>query len=305
MQTLRSMITFLDARCDLLVLPVDGYDFERRTVAAYRRIAGGKFEYVGRIKPAADLWIVYTDGYWIDPAEFGLSRRLDFLYAQVDLHQESVKSGRVGRMVNTPAAELKTLKNWFARLDCRSLSIIPTFLVSSAKGAHKLLAQHRTLVAKPIWGGAGNGVQRLRGSEDLDELLEGTSSDEDKWSGTDRLTDYAFQLYAPGVEKRLWFTGSVCVGGRIVTDRATPWNKLSEKMRGRAYNSGRDFERDVSVATKVWKLSGLDIGSVDFLGDQINEINGCGTVFTYCNKHWDKVVDFRSELTDYLASLLS
>ena len=64
-QTVRSIVTGLHAVCDLFVVPISGYDFKRKRLNAYKRAAQGKFEHHGWIKPEADVWIVYTDGYWI------------------------------------------------------------------------------------------------------------------------------------------------------------------------------------------------------------------------------------------------
>src|SRR5919106_5784602 len=114
--TQRSLVTALDKCADLLVVPVSGYDFANGRVRAYRRIRGGRFEAVGMIAPVADLWIVYSDGYYLDHRALGFARRRDFFDAQADFHQRQLDAGNVGRMINEPAVEARTLKSWFAGL---------------------------------------------------------------------------------------------------------------------------------------------------------------------------------------------
>ena len=54
--TQRSLVTALDKCADLLVVPAGGYDFAANRVHAHRRVRGGRFEDIGMISPAADLW---------------------------------------------------------------------------------------------------------------------------------------------------------------------------------------------------------------------------------------------------------
>src|SRR4051812_12048246 len=76
--TQRSLVTALDKCADLLVLPAGGYDFAADRVHAYRRVRGGRFQEIGMVEPSADLWIVYSDGYYLDHRALGFGRRRDF-----------------------------------------------------------------------------------------------------------------------------------------------------------------------------------------------------------------------------------
>src|SRR4051812_12361488 len=136
MMTQRSLVTALDREADLIVVTAGDYDFKKGLVRAYRRVRGGKFEELGMIAPAADLWIVYSDGYYLDHRSRGFARRLDFFRAQIDFHQSFVARGSVGRVINEPAAEAKTLKSWFAGLNPADHRIIPTHLASSFDEVH-------------------------------------------------------------------------------------------------------------------------------------------------------------------------
>jgi hypothetical protein len=63
------------------------------------------------------------------------------------------------------------------------------------------------------------------------------------------------------------------------------------------------FARDHSAARRLCELSGIKIGSVDFIGDEINEINGCGTVLTtFHNRRL--VIDARLAFVNYFQRLL-
>ena len=110
MMTQRSLVTALDKHTDLLVATAGDYDFARGLIRAYRRIRGGRFEDVGLVPPAADLWIVYTDGYYLDHRALGFARRRDFFDAQADFHQRELDAGNVGRVINDPGVERRTRK---------------------------------------------------------------------------------------------------------------------------------------------------------------------------------------------------
>jgi hypothetical protein len=118
------------------------------------------------------------------------------------------------------------------------------------------------------------------------------------------LGDYCFQPYVAGDEKRLWFAGARCVAGRVCHGRATPWSPRAADHYVTSY--GPDvpgFAADLEAAERLIEVSGLDVGSVDFIGDRINEINGCGTIFTEY-RNWQCIVDARPALVTYLVGLL-
>jgi hypothetical protein len=48
---------------------------------------------------------------------------------------------------------------------------------------------------------------------------------------------------------------------------------------------------------------GLDFGAIDFIGNCINEINGCGTIFTDY-KFWQCIVDARPALVSFFIEQL-
>ena len=299
MMTQRSLVTALDRHADLLLATAGGYDFGRGLIRAYRRTRGGRFEDVGIVSPAADLWIVYSDGYYLDHRKLGFGRRRDFFGAQVEFHRRQLDAGNVGRIVNDPAVESRTLKSWLATLDSGRYRTIPTRVFSSIAEVSDFLKSEGAIVAKPDWGGAGMGAQKMLDATDVRRFERRLERD-----GED-LGDYCFQPYLPGDEKRLWFAGGRFVAGRKCHGRKTPWSDSADDYDVQPYASPEadGFAADLDAAERLCRLSGLEVGSIDFIGGSINEINGCGTVFTEY-KDWQRIVDARPALVRYFLDLL-
>lgn len=294
-QTVRSLVTALDKHAETLVVPIDSYDFAGGQVCAYKRTKGGKFESVGKMAPQADLWIVYTDGFYLSDQLQNFHRRIDYFYNQIEFHEKALRTGNVGRLLNSTLSEKNTLKDWFAERDCHELSIAPTFNCT-AGGAHDLLNEHKCLVAKPRWGGAGQSVRKIDSADSLKCLLDDLGS-----SPNESLEDYCFQMFVEGPEKRFWFCGNEFADARICYNRKSPWDPPGpSQMTGFRYGeTDEGFARDLRKAIAVWKLSGLSLGSVDFIGEHINEINGAGTTYTFY-QDWKMIVDARPALVRYL-----
>ena len=299
MMTQRSLVTALDKHADLLVATAGDYDFASGLVRAYRRTRGGRFEDVGMVPPVADLWIVYTDGYYLDHRALGFARRRDFFDAQADFHRRQVDAGNVGRVINDPEVETRTLKSWFATLDSDKYKTIPTRVFSSIDEVGDFQRSEGAIVAKLDWGGAGMGAHRMVDETDVRRFESALEA------GGEDLGDYCFQPYLPGDEKRLWFAGGRFVAGRKCRGRNTPWSYTTPDYAIYPYGSPEvdGFAADLEAAERLCGLSGLNVGSIDFIGDRINEINGCGTIFTEY-KGWHCVVDARPALVAYFVNLL-
>lgn len=299
--TIRSVVSALDPICDLLIVPISEYNFRDSTVTAYKRMKGGTFTPIGEIKPEGDLWIVYSDGYWLDHTEYGFSSRMDFIRAQFKFHQDALDSLVVAKVINTPQAEKNCLKSWLAEIDAAKFGAIPTFKVRTFGEVTELLQNRGTLVAKPDWGGAGGGIFKISNKDDVSKL-EGVLHQES--ISHDLLSDYSFQLYATGEEKRLWFVGGECVSGRKTYGRHTPWSPDTKEFKVIYYGdrSVEGFSHDEELARTLCHKAGLMVGSIDFIGNQINEINGAGTTFTQYDG-FKKIVDARQSLVDYLVSV--
>lgn len=292
LMTVRAIVSALDRMCELHIVPIDCIDFRTGNLTSYRRIPGGKFECEGAVEPSGDLWLVYTDGYYLDTAALSYATRMDYFDYQMQFYERLQAKGKISSVINTPAAERTTLKNWFTQINCQDWGVIPTFAARSLVELHDLLRSHGMLVAKPIWGGAGQMVRKLE-----------TESDVAQYS--DCLQEYVFQVYKDGPEKRLWFTGGEFVAARICFGRKTPWSDYLPDYHAAVYDekSGQQFDQDLDVARSLWQRTGLSIGAVDFIGDLVNEINGCGTIFTYY-QYWTNIADARPQLVKYVTDLV-
>jgi hypothetical protein len=298
--TIRTLVSNLDEKTDLLVAPVGQYDFESQKVRAFRRVKYGKFEDVGMITPAADLWIIYSDGYWLDAAAMGFCRRIELFDCQNRLHQHHLENGNVGMIANEPKVELRTLKRWLGTLDQRESGVIPTVTRENVEQLHQLRESKQVIVAKLSWGGAMMGTTKLASSEDVKRFAE----DVEKSAPFISWNDYCFQDYisAPA-EKRFYVAGGKVVGARLLFGRSAPWEKLGTE-RGYLYDEKcDDYANDFKLVEKMLRASGLMVGSIDFIGSLINEINGGGTVFTYI-EDGILVLDFRRALVNSFIELL-
>jgi glutathione synthase/RimK-type ligase-like ATP-grasp enzyme len=298
--TLRKFVSLLDKRFDLYVIPIDGYDFKRGRVRAYRRLSGGAFADAGMITPAGDLWIVYSDGFYLDQRRFGFRLRRDYFQAQLDFHQTQHHAGRIRLMVNAPEADRRALKSWLATLNFEHMRVIPTYVCTRIGEVYELQKKHGCLVVKPVWGGGSAGVQMLADETSVTDFQRAL-----KQRGEDNLDDFCFQVFRAGDEKRLWFAGGEFVGGRRFRGYRTPWSEeCNFKIARYDQNSRSTFSRDLDAARRLCELSGIVVGSVDFIGDEINEINGCGTVLTAFH-HRKLFIDHRLAFINYFERLMS
>lgn len=299
--TINALVAALDENCELTIATVGDYDFDSRKVRGWRRIAEGKFEDLGMLVPHADLWIVYSDGYWLDARTLGFKSRMDFYKAQIDLHYYHLACGNVGMIVNSLASEQTTLKSWLAAPEISDASIIPTYCPHNFDELRDLKKEKGIVVAKPVWGGAMLGISRLATDADMDSFQAALNVDHPYTT----MESYCFQDYAPDpVEKRFYIAGGKCVGARHLTGRLVPWG-TDDNERGCLYDERiDDHSRDRAAVDRLLKLSDLTMGSIDFVGPRINEINGGGTVFTYRENN-AMVLDFRQPLVDSFLQILT
>lgn len=327
-QTVRALVTTLDRLAELVVVPLDRVDFRRGRVEGWRRLPGGRFERTGRLVPRGELWINYSDGFYLEPARLGFAGPGAFLAAQHALYEEALASGRVARVVNTVAAERATLKLWLAGAGRALPGVIPTHRLPAGR-AHvmrarldRLRARHGALVVKPDWGGAGQHVALVDSAAAARAFAERHAADPAR---VHPLEHWCVQPRVHGDEKRFWFTGGQCVDARVLVGRPPPWDpdaETSARIERYWFGAGADapdgagepapgvdparageFHRDLAVARAVWRRSGLEVGCVDLIGSQVNEINGAGTTFTQYRR-WTRVADARPALVQWVKQLL-
>lgn len=297
--TIRTLVAALDAKCDLTIAPVDDFDFRQKKVRAFKAAGDGSFCDIGMIAPQADLWIIYSDGFWLDAKAMGFARRMDFHRAQFDLYEHCLEKGTVRAFVNSLAAEQRTLKSWLATLDPGETSIIPTYCVSTFEELRALRGQKGELIAKLTWGGAMKGLRRLTCDADIDSFEQAMALDEPYLT----IESFCFQEYLPSeVERRFYIAGGKCIGARQVTGRWLPWRTAGSDQARRYDDATETYRAERMAAERLAGLAGLTVGSVDFVGSRINEINGGGTVFTYED---DPDLDFRQVLADSFVQLVA
>jgi hypothetical protein len=299
--TMRRLVRLLDKECELRLAPINGYDFTRGLVTVYKRNDDGSFQKLGQQQPRADLWIVYSDGFDEDHRAFGFRLRRDYLRAQLDFHRQQLKAGNVARLINSPEAETRTLKSWLATLDFKEARVIPTRVFSSIAEVYDFQKARGVIVAKLSWGGAGLGVERLHNETAVREFQLRLAAQEDR-----DLSDFCFQPYCRGDEKRFWFIGGKFHSARIIHGRETPWSGDAKDFSVRPYGpaSSNNFRRDLVAAERLRELTGISIGAVDFIGNRINEVNGGGTVLTTYD-HNKMIIDNRPAFLAYAREALN
>lgn len=298
--TISALIAALDPKCDLVLAPVDSFDFGRKAVRGFKAVGHASFRDIGMIVPQADLWIVYSDGFWLDAKAMGFAARMGFHRAQFDLYEHYLDKGAVRAFVNGLEAEQRTLKGWLATLDPAMTSVMPTYCLSSFDDLRVLRKDRGALIAKLTWGGAMKDLRRLTCDAEVDSFEEAVAAQAPYLT----IESFCFQDYLPSeVEKRFYIVGGKCIGARQVTGRWLPWRGGGNDVARRYDDDGSNMYRaELAAAERLAGLSGLAVGSVDFVGSRINEINGGGTVFTYEDQ---PDLDFRQDLAQFFVSMVS
>ena len=270
--TSRVVIETLQAHSDLTITPPDEYNFADNTVACYR-YQDGTWRPVGRSTPHCDVWIIWIDGYALDHRSMGFQNELEFFYATQEFFQRNLDNGNVGAMYNHPQTERNTLKDFLADLDSDEFQVIPSYLLQDFDHLADIFNTKGPLVVKPIWGGQRQGVVKV-----TDELELLALRDQD-------LSNRVAQLFYHGPEKRLWITGGQCLQGCVHYGKITPWSDYAPDYRLLAHDQlpASEAAADVKYAERMAAKIGLCFGSVDFIGDRINEINGAGAGFVMWN----------------------
>lgn len=289
---------------DARFIPSNGinFDFKNNKVRMMEYKKGNLID-IGYHTPEADLWIVYSDGFKTNTKALGYARPTDYHEKLMSFLEKQVLDGNIGQVINSPNTERKTLKKYFAGLDSNKFNIIPTYLFKDFEELYVKFKEKKKLVVKPDWGGGSAGVDLLKNEADI---MKYRKSD---------LTDIVFQEYYPGDEKRMWITDGKFVEGRIAGNRNPPWMKLEGNSMVNYFNlesakqketwfTEEQFNTNLLAVEKIIEKTGLQMGSVDFLGDKINELNGGGTGFFFRDRDMTKMIDARKHLNNYIKSLL-
>ena len=146
----------------------------------------------------------------------------------------------------------------------------PTLITSDADAIHDFQARHGDIVLKPLYGGGGSGVVRLKkGDPNLDALLELHAM-----IGREQVIAQAFIPAVSKGDKRILLVDGEPVGAinRVPADGQVRSN-LARGGRAEAVElTARDLELCAIIGPDLKKRGLLFVG-IDVIGDYLTEIN--------------------------------
>jgi len=228
--------------------------------------------------PEAALFLIYGTEEMTGKLDGMHEEHYSFLRALRD-------NGRIGKFLNDPTAERKTVKDAF----CEAYDSIPmgrTYMFRTQKELIEALGEYGVLVKKPIFGCRGRGVEKISASD-----VEKIPSDEEVGS-------YVFQEFVKGPEKRLILFNKELIVSRIAHNRRHPWEVGN--MNGEKKELYNPTKRELSKSIEMMEALGLEIGAVDWIGEKINEVNGSGTGLVGLDENGNLLYDHVSDLVDYM-----
>jgi len=292
--TTRYVVDAMCACSDVIVARQGSFDFTTKTFLGYP-IASGELGAPERCEPVCDVWIGWIDGYALDHRAMGFPHDLAFYEAMQGLFEESLAKGDIGAMYNSPSAERRTLKDYLTVLDPKEYNLIPSFRIQRFDDLVDVFRARGPVVVKPIWGGLRKGVFKVMSEQDLFARR-----------GADLARCVAQDLQS-GPEKRLWISSGRVAGGGVQHGKRTPWSDYTDDFHVTAHEDGppEAVARERRAAELLAKKTGLSFGSIDFIGDRVNELNGGGTGFVMWNRKGETVLDARETLADGIRRLIT
>ena len=146
----------------------------------------------------------------------------------------------------------------------------PTLITSDAEAIHDFRARHGDMVLKPLYGGAGSGVVRLRPDDpNLDALLELHAM-----IGREPVIAQKFIPAVSAGDKRILLVDGEPVGAinRIPAKGQVRSNLARGGRAERVELTPRDFEICAAIGPEL-KRRGLLFVGIDVIGDFLTEIN--------------------------------
>lgn len=291
--TSQTVVETLHNYSDLTITPPDQYNFADNTVGRYR-FRDGKWRRAKRGTPKADIWIVWIDGYALNHKSLGFRDSMDFFHAAQDFFHQNLQNGNVGAIYNSPEAERNTLKDFLADLDSDEFGAIPSYRIRNFDDLADIYNTLGPVVVKPVWGGLRRGIGKVTDEWELQALRHKD------------LSNHVAQLFHRGPEKRLWIANGRCPQGAVHYGKNTPWSGFASDYHVVPHYMlpADEVARDIYYAERMAKKVGLNFGSVDFIGDRINEVNGAGTGHVMWDLTGEEVIDARPVLHGELKRLL-
>ncbi len=214
---------------------------------------GPKFSEVFRL----DGGILSTTEEKPEDSEAVLVRSYGYTDSECDKLIEALETyERMGKAVVNPSHSIRySNKKIMRTLD---LPFIPEIRFESADEIKRHVAKGTPLIAKPSMGFFGKGVEYIATEDDIDKIGEGEN--------------YIFETFVPAEkETRVTF-----IDGQILfaRNKHVEGEPAREKTVGHSYEPVSEHQR--KIAEYVMKTTGMVVGSVDFRGDYVLELNGSG-----------------------------
>ncbi len=192
--------------------------------------------------------------------------------------------GNIGTIINAPESMEFVLKKNISIL--RDVPLPEVYNISSVPDLTYLLKEEDKVVVKSDKSFHGLGVFYVSS--------DGFASDTNLYLDMlKNIQNYSFFKYNnSNIEKRITFVDNKIVYTRALL-KPKPWEGgVSVPLSESTYYASNN---EVEIVKSIIDQTGLFIGSVDFLGNEINELNGSG-IGTYWYRNGKKKYDITAEL---------
>ncbi|MCK4996931.1 hypothetical protein KAS08_01380 [Candidatus Pacearchaeota archaeon] len=189
---------------------------------------------------------------------------------------DTVKSieENISLVVNSSSATAYSRKDNQKKLP---LPFIPSYDINGEVDVNALLKEHKDgIILKPVYGLQGNGVEFIKNTTGLENLLRTGAITED-----DLKNDYIVEQFIPNQKEiRHIYLFNERVGSRVAEKIGSP----ARESLGNRYLLETPNKKHLEIAREAMDLTGIKYGCIDFRGDYVLEINGSGTQTFYRDK---------------------
>jgi len=275
---------------DLHLVKPGEYDIDTMTIASsYIFNPKNEKELVikrKRHEPEGHLFIIYGDETSKNPG-------LDFGLRQYEFLRELENNGNFGRFFNRPEPESRTMKPWLAEQYQKgafnTLPIAATYSPRTLDEVSTLLKKHNELVLKPSFGCRSAGVRKIKDVNDLTEIEQ------------NNLKEIVLQelIRSEGVEGRVSILDNTVLFTSRYYNFSAPWEEQTQ------YESAESSfpDEQIEASLQVFRMTGLDFGGIDWIGNTINEINGTGTGVIGRNSKGETTYDYTKDIVSFAERL--
>jgi glutathione synthase/RimK-type ligase-like ATP-grasp enzyme len=196
--------------------------------------------------------------------------------------ERAKRGGIIGDLVNSEEATLYEDK-WtsISELEGNGVRTPRTYHFSELSAAETFIRDRpeEHYIVKHRFGENGVGISRI-GAENMEDLPE-------------NISDYIFQEEMDIVdERRVIASCGEVLGGRIITDRTRPWERIATAGRKHSVDPHTPTEGEVRDTLRVFDDLGAILGCVDWVtlrdgSSCFLEFNGVGTGYGYSGGVYD------------------